>query len=474
MADEERKTALPVPDQSLRMSLLRDGTRGEELSLLYKAIWALAWPSFFAQGIRSLVLFIIRVIVSQMGEKAYNSVNIGLMVFMVVITVIAAVAVGTTAMVAQCWGAGDRERAGRVLQQSLLWGLLLSLVIVVAGMPTSRLLFHMLGADAETIKLGSGFMVWLFLALPLMAPGFFLAAGLRAAGDTRTPMIASILMGVIAVVLSYGLILGNLGMPRMGTLGAALSIGGSFFCFTLQLAILFALNRTIIKLPLRGWRLDLRIGLAIFKIGIPSALEWILIQLGILAYVFVIYRYGDEAAAGYFTGMAILVFAQTAGLGFQTASATLVGQAVGARKFERAESAFRHTSLMSLFFMVAIGLFFYLGVRPSFLSILFGELSAESIEYARTFVVVLAFVVPLMGVSFSIAGGLRGAGDTVPPLIASTVGVYGGRILVAVGLYALFRSPVELIWCTMFPDLLLRILIMALRLKSGKWKTAKV
>ena len=86
----------------------------------------------------------------------------------------------------------------------------------------------------------------------------------------------------------------------------------------------------------------------------------------------------------------------------------------------------------------------------------------------------MCFVMPFMGVSFSVAGGLRGAGDTVPPLVASTIGVYGGRIMAAFGLYALFRPPVELIWCSMFPDLILRILVMAFRLKSGKWKRAKV
>jgi len=457
-----------------RMALLRDGMRGEERALLYGAIWALAWPAFFAQGIRSLVMFVIRVVVSHMGEKAYNSVNIGLMVFMVILTVIAAVAVGTTALVAQCWGAGERARAGRVLQQSLLWGFLLSVTIACMGMPASRLLFHALGADSETIEVGAGFLGWLFLAVPFMAPGFFLAAGLRAAGDTRTPMIGSLLMGIMAVVLSYGLTLGKLGMPRLGTAGAALSIGASFFFFTFFLGLLFVLNKTVLMLPLRGWRLDRRIGFTIFRIGIPSALEWILIQIGILVYVGLIYRYGEQPAAGYFTGMAILVFAQASGLGFQTASATLVGQSVGARNFDRAESVFRHIALMSFLFMIGLGLIVYGVATPSVLLRLFGTLTEESIAYARTFIVLLVLAMPLMGVSFSVAGGLRGAGDTVPPLVASTLGIYGGRILAAFSLYVLFHPPVELIWCSMFPDLGMRILVMSLRLKSGRWKRARV
>ncbi len=67
------------------------------------------------------------------------------------------------------------------------------------------------------------------------------------------------------------------------------------------------------------------------KIGIPSAMEWILIQVGILVYVSIITEYGADALAGYFTGIAVLSLAQTASFGFQAAGTTLIGQNVGAR-----------------------------------------------------------------------------------------------------------------------------------------------
>jgi putative MATE family efflux protein len=474
MSGSDKETRDSFPEKPERMSLLRDGMRGPELASLYREMWRLAWPAFFGQGIRSIVMFLVRIIVGQLGDKAYNSINIGMMVFMVIMTVIAAVAVGTTALVAQSWGAGDRARAGRILQQSLLWGFIVCVVIAIIGMPLSRLLFRLLGADPETIRMGASFMIYLFASTPVLAPGFFLAAGLRAAGDTRTPMIVGIIMGFLALILSYGLILGKLGMPALGTTGAALGIIGSFSSFTLILGLLFVFNKTILKLPLTGWRLDVKIGLSMFKIGIPSALEWILIQVGMLLYIFVIYRYGDAPAAGYFTGVAMLAFAQTPGHGFQVAAATMVGQSVGARRFDRAESVFRHCALLSFIFMIIIGVIIYLVSNPTFLSFLFSELSDDAIRYARLFITLLVFNMPLMGVSFSMAGGLRGAGDTIPPLVASTVGVYGGRILAAFGMYTILHPPVVIIWCSMFPDLILRITVMAIRLASGRWKRPKI
>ena len=472
------KFAMPMRDETVEkpppVDLFRDPLSGPARRALYGSIWKLSWPVFLSEGIHSSVGMIGGVIVGQLGEKAYNSVNVGLMVFMLIVTVIAAIGVGTTALVAQSWGMGNREKAGHVLQQSLLFGLLLTLTIALLGMPLSMMAYYLLGVDQETVTMGSQYLLWLFAALPLLAPGFFMAAALRGAGDTRTPMVVGIFMGVVSLLLSYGLILGKLGMPRLETLGAALAIDGSFTFYTLVMALLFLFNRNILKLPSKGWRFDFRLGVSIFKIGIPSAMEWILIQMGILIYVFIIYRYGHTAAAGYFTGIAILNFAQTPAFGTQVAATILVGQAVGARNFSRAESTFRHGMLLGFILMAAVGGLIYIIFTPAALSWLFNKLTAESIMYSRTYITLLVFVLPLMGIAFTMAGGLRGAGDTVPPLIASSLGVYGGRILLAMAVYYLFRPPVTIIWLSMFPDLILRIGIMAIRITSGKWKRVKI
>jgi len=455
------------------MDLFHDDLSGPELRGIYRKIWLLAWPVFLGQGLNSLVGFFARMIVADLGEAAYNGVNIGMMVFFVIITLIASIGVGTTSLVAQSWGRGDKKRAGEITQQSIVFGIVLALAITVFGVLTHRFLYELMGTDAETAKAGETFLLWLFAGVPLIAPGFFLASALRGAGDTITPMWAGAIMGLFSLFLAYGLILGNFGMPRLETMGAALAIDFSFALFTSILAIVFFTNRVRIKLPLKGWRPHLPTGFSIFKIGIPSALEFILIQAGILIYVSVMTNYGPEALAGYFTGMAFIMLAQTPAFGIQAASTTIIGQAVGAKDYRLAESAFRRAALLGFVLMTAIGLVMVVLVTPEALGFFFSELTQESILYSRDFVIILTFVMPLMGVSFSIAGGLRGSGDTIWPLIASATGVYGGRVLMAYGIYELFHPPVFLVWCSMFPDLILRIFIMAGRIKSGKWKSGR-
>ena len=130
--------------------------------------------------------------------------------------------------------------------------------------------------------------------------------------------------------------------------------------------------------------------------------------------------------------------------------------------------------MLSVVFLGGISVLLALAARPAILSFVFSELSAESIMQARHFILLLAVAMPLMGVSFTIAGGLRGGGDTIWPLISSAVGMYGGRIVFALGVYHLFHPPVIIIWCSMFPDLILRIAILLVRLKSGKWKSIEL
>jgi len=464
---------------SLRMSLWRDPLRGPELRSLYREMWRLGWPAFVSQLLQSVVMIISRTIVGQLGEVAYNSVNIGIQVFILIMTVIGAVGIGTTALVAQAWGAGERDRAGRIMQQSIVFGTTVSLLIGFAGMPLSELLYRLLGADAATAAQGEVFLKWMLLAMPLMAPGFFLAAALRGAGDTRTPMLVGLVMGALSVFFSWAFILGRAGFPAMGVKGAALAIDASFLAFTVFIALIYAGECTVLPLKRDGWRPDFKIAAALLRVGLPSGLEWLSFQLGFLVYIFVIYRYGNAAVAGYFTGITILGLAQTPGFGIQGAVTTMVGQALGAKKTEYAESIFRRCIQMGALTCAATGALMIAVSYSPLLPMAFSELSADALQHTRLYTLLTAFAMPFMGIAFTQAGGLRGAGDTVPPFIATTVGVYGGRVAFAFLLVKLFPPAVGSviptisifwIWSTMFLDFWVRVVVMGYRIASGRWK----
>ncbi|MBI5897004.1 MAG: MATE family efflux transporter [Desulfobacterales bacterium] len=451
-----------------------DASSRSERRALNRDILTLALPVFIAQGINSLACFVGQVMLSQLGPQAFNGINAGMLVFLPIVTLVAAAAVGSTTLIAQNWGRGNKRRADQILQQSLMVGFMISVAILVLGICTRNALFRLLGMDPATAALGSEYLLWLYLGVPFIAPGFFLAASLRGTGDTQTPMYASFVMAASTLVLSYGLILGKLGLPRWEGMGAALAIDISFCAFTGIMVLFVLAKKTNLTLLNKGWWPDMATCRSIFRIGLPSAAEWLSIQLGVLLYIPVITRYGQEALAGFFAGMAVISLAQALTMGFQTAANTLVGQMVGAKNFPQAESVFHRGAIMGCLVLAAFGTFAFLfALSPAF-SLFFEDLNSDSLAYGRVHIVILALTMPLMGISFSIAGGLRGAGNTVLPLIASTIGVYGGRISLAFGVYYLFHPPVYVVWCSMFPDLIARIAIMAFGLRSGRWKTIEL
>jgi putative MATE family efflux protein len=462
-----------------RMKLFVDRTPPAEVRGIYREIWRLSWPVFVGQGINALDVMITRIILGKLGETAFNTVNVGIQVFFLVITFIAAVAIGTTALVAQHWGAGNREAAGRVVQQSLIFGIGLCIVMAGVGALLARPLYTLMGGDTGAIDIEAGvrYLLLLFIAIPFLSPAFFLMFALRGAGDMRTPLIAGAVQTVLSIVLAYTLILGvpQLHIPRYGVTGAALAIDGAFFASSLMMIALIVGGQTELRLPRHGWRPDWRIGKNIFRIGIPSGAEMILFQISLLIYIKVVSFYGRDAAAGYFVGLTLIPLPQLIAFGFQAATVTMVGQAVGGRRLERAESVFRRTGLLSFLCMGLAGAGYYLLGSPAVLPRLFGKLGPDALANARIYIQLTAFSMPLMGLAFAVAGGLRGAGDTVPPMISTLTGIFLGRLGFAFGAYYLFHQPpIIVIWCSMFPDMILRIIILGTRLRSGKWKRGRI
>jgi len=465
--------AITSPAESLRLSLFRENLSREELRALKGELWRLAWPVFIAQGMSQAVVLASRVMVNSLGEEVLAAVGVGQMIFFALIVLLGAVGMGVTALVARHVGAGEREQASEVLKQSLIVGSLFSGVIAVAGILTARPLLRALGSAPAVVEYGAQYIITLYFGLIPMALGFFIGAGLRGAGDTRTPMVISIFMNVINVLACYTLVFGKFGFPPMGVTGAALAMNLAFILATVVLFLLFPLKLSVLPMRLRGWKIRREVAWRIFRIGTPTAAEWELLQVGLVLYIAIVNHYGTSTTAAYIIGMTVLSFAQLPGFGLQAAATTLVGQSLGANNIPRAEATFRQSLRWSLSWMTLLGVatFFLSGwlVRT-----LFPNDNPETYRLATLYLQLIAVTQPLMGIAFAISGGLRGAGDTTWPLIGQATGMYVGRIGLSFVAMRYFNAPVGLIWAMMFPDFIIRIVIVTSRLLSGKWKIIRV
>ena len=432
-------------------------------------IWQLAVPSIASNLMFSMVAMVQTKFVGSMGAPAVAAVGAGQRVFFALQALLMAISVGTTALVARSWGAGQREEASRITSASLMFGGLVGLVLMIFGMLFSHQIAEVFGLDENAAQLASRNIFWLAAFIIGFAIDIILSSALRAAGNAWTPLLFGLAVNIINLPLLYAFILGNWGAPRMGAAGAPFASGLSFLLCGAVLVALWMRQKLTIKFfpgdifkKARYQRL--------LHIGYPVALEQLVLQFGFFLFMSLIgHYYGTEAFAAYNVGVNMLNAAMVVGSGFSIAGATLVGQHLGAGDVEGAARSGWRACSMAVGAMSLIG--FLIVINASGLARFF--LGSDEIAVQRTteFTYIMGAMLPLLGVDMAIGGSLRGAGDTRFPLITSFLGLIGVRCALA-ATFAAFHLPVVWVYSSIIGDYILKGSLLIWRFKSGRWKHA--
>jgi putative MATE family efflux protein len=401
------------------------------------------------------------------GRNAVAAASIAGQVHFVAFAVLAAVTIGTTALVARAVGAGDWREADRVLRASSFaaGGLALAMMLAI---PAAEAVVAAFGVEAEVARLGGEYLrILLWFNLP-MALGIVLSSGLRGAGDVRTPLAIGALMNLVNLAGHWILVFGHLGAPRLGTTGSALATGLSFLSGALVYLVLWQRNDLAVE---RGpWlegisRVRLR---RILRIGLPTAAEQLAWQVGLFLFLRVVAGFGTEPVVAYMIGVRILSFSFVPGLGFSTAASTLVGQHLGAGEPRLAvRSGWRATGAAAAV-MGAAGLL--IAVIAPVVAGWFGATGPQTVDLTVTFIYILGAAQPLMAIEYALGGALRGAGDTRFPLFVILTGLFvfrlGGAALVTLAL----GGGVTAVWCCLLADYAVKALLLSWRFASGRWQ----
>jgi putative MATE family efflux protein len=434
-------------------------------------IWQLAAPSIMSNLLFSMVAMVQTKFVGGMGAPSVAAVGAGQRVFFALQALLMAIGVGTTALVARSWGAGQQEEASRITSSSLMLGGLVGLVLMVFGMVFSHQIAGIFGLDENAAQLASRNIFWLAAFMIGFAVDIILSSALRAAGNAWTPLLFGLAVNLVNLPLLYAFILGKFGAPRMGAAGAPFASGLSFVLCGAVLVSLWMRQKLTIKFHPGDIFQKARYQ-RLLHIGYPVALEQLVLQFGFFLFLSLIgHYYGTEAFAAYNVGVNMLNAAMVVGSGFSIAGATLVGQHLGAGDVEGAARSGWRACSMAVAAMSLIG--FLIVFNAVALARFF--LGSDEIAVLRTteFTYIMGAMLPLLGVDMAIGGSLRGAGDTRFPLMTSFLGLIGMRCALA-ATFALFHMPVVWVYSSIIGDYMLKGTLLIWRFKSGHWKHALV
>ncbi len=412
-----------------------------------------------AEGIVAVFL------VGGLGATSIAAVGLGQLLAFVATTLISGLSVGTNVIVAQLWGARRRQDAGEAARHFLWLSFGLSLVLAGLGIACNRLVMQQLGAEPAVIEVALPYSTLIFLVIPCTVLIQVLSSVLQGAGDTKTPMFAMIGVNLLHALLAYPLIYGRWGAPNLGIKGAAIAVGLAEATGTLYLLLRC---RPILKKSLT-LRLDLI--RSIWDVGASVSGERVVQQAGIFIYTKLVLLYGTVAYAAHQVGLSIESFSFLPGYGFAIAAATMVGQSIGAGKYTRAKLENWEANRLAIAIMTCMGIIFFF--FPYALLRAFTTDEAV-IELGTMFLKIVALLQIPLALTMVLAGSLRGAGDTRFIMWATTAGMWGVRVPLALVFGIWLELGVYYVWTAMVADWTVRMGLLLWRYHSERWRKIQV
>ncbi len=445
---------------------MQDLTSGD----IRKNVFQLAWPAVITMLLQMVVGIADIAMVGRLGAEELAAVGLGRQLTFIFYGVISGVSVGTTALIARYIGEKNEKKARLVGEQSLIFGLFLSLLIGVPGFLYGDTFLRFLGAEPNVIVIGYDYLQIMFAGLFAVFMTFVINAIFRGAGDTRTPMYLMGVINFLNVGLNYILIFGVWKIPFLGVRGAAVgTIISRSLAVIIGLYLLISGTRGF-TLALRP-TVDLSIIRKIVKVGFPASGERLINSTAQIAYTMIVVSFGTVAVAAHQVAIRSESFSFMPGFGFAIAATTLVGQNLGAEKPKRAEKCAYESLKLAVMIMSIMGVLFF--VFPEYFVWIFTD-ESEVIAAAIPCLMIIAVTEPMLGTMFVLAGSLRGAGDTTSPMIITGLSLWLVRIPMAYFLGVTLDLGLTGAWIAMSFETAVRGTLMYLRFRMGKWKEITV
>lgn len=340
--------------------------------------------------------------------------------------------VGAGVTVAHAYGGRNWEAVHRTVHTAMPAALVSGVFLTAVGIVFSEGLLTMMGTPENVLPLSAVYMKIYFAGITFTMVYNFCASILRAAGDTRSPLIFLSIAGVINVALNVVFVT----VLHMNVAGVALATVISQ-AISAVLVVITLMRRTDgCKLDLRKMRFYKVQLLKILRIGLPAGIQSSLFSISNVMIQSSINSFGDAFMSGNAAAGNIEGFVYTSLNAFSQTAVNFIGQNVGAGQLARVKKILA----------ICLGCVVSVGVMLGSLTYSFGETllsiyitdSPEAIGYGlirMSFVCLPYFICGMMEIA---TGALRGMGSALTPMIISVLGVCGVRIT---WLLTVFRIP---------------------------------
>jgi MATE family, multidrug efflux pump len=409
--------------------------------------------------------------VSYLGPDAMATVGLTESMLTIIYALAIGLSIGATAMVARRIGEHDTDGAARAAMQSVFLGLLVAVILAVIGAPLSSKLLAAMGAAPAVIQNGVWFTRIMLACNVSVVMLFMINAIFRGAGDAAIAMRVLWLANALNIVLGPCFIFGLGPFPKLGIAGAAVAtnIGrGTGALYALIRLVRkggrFEIKREHVRVePTVMGRLIRLSAVGTFQVFIGMA-SWI-------GLVRIISTFGTDALAGYIVGVRVILFALLPSWGMSNASATMVGQALGAKKPDRAERSVWLACLYNMCVLGCVGLLFVV-FAPQIIRLFTSDPAVMPYGVDCLRIVACGFLFYAYGMVLT--QSFNGAGDTWTPTIINVFVFWLWELPLAYVLAIVFHFGPRGVFLAITIAFSSLAVVSAIMFRRGKWKTKVV
>ncbi|MBQ2696433.1 MAG: MATE family efflux transporter [Clostridia bacterium] len=340
------------------------------------------------------------------------------------------ISTGANVIVAKHIGEGDREKTDRATGTSLLFSVVGGLVLMIIGLVFAETFLRWTNCPESLMPQAVIYFRIFFLGVPVLLLYNFGASVLRATGDTKRPLMFSLIGGVTKVVLTVGCIVifhwDVEGVAVATIISNALAAGLSYF------VIAKGNDKTYVSLKtLKFYAEELK---AILYVGIPTGLQLALYSFANVIITATVNSFGADATTGISIANQFDGILYTISCAPSLATIPYVAQNIGAGNIKRA----RQTVTRSIFITVVFGATF-----GSLSAIFSGQLSATMsstpavIQYSQQKMIIISSTYFICGINEIMGGALKGMGKPIIPTVATLLFMCAIRFVWVYGIFPL-------------------------------------
>lgn len=426
-----------------------------------KIILTFAFPMLIGNVLQQLYNMVDSIVVGNyVGKLALAAVGTGFPIIFMMSAMFIGLGIGATILISQYIGAGDMDSVRKTSQTIYTAMIVGSIPISIMGMFLSEPILILINTPVDALPMAKTYMMIIFAGM-IGSFGYNVNAGiLQGFGDSKSSLLFLSIATVINIVLDLVFVI-VFHWDVAGVAIATIIAQAASWVFGI---IYMKRKYDVLRFSILKFGFDKEIFKKILKLGLPTGIQQTLFSIGIMSLQSLVNGYGSDFIAGFNAANKIDTFAFMPIQSFSNAVTTFTGQNIGAKRMDRVHQGTVVAVVLSV--IVCLACLIIIPFGPSLLRMFNSDPAV--IEAGMIYLNNVMPTFALLAIVFVINAVIRGAGESIVPMIGAIVSLWLGRIPAAYFIADKFGK--EYIFLSYAVGWLFWLLISGPYYASGRWK----